>query len=56
MIDNSETDLELKIEYKHLADEIGIKDYKVVTAPNDSEDVAKFLVEIANESRNSESN
>jgi ferrochelatase len=55
MIDNSETDLELKVEYKHLAEKIGLKDYKVVTAPNDSEEIAKFLVEIANESSNSKS-
>jgi ferrochelatase len=55
MIDNSETDLELKIEYKHLAKEIGIKDFKVISAPNDNEKIAKFLVRIANESRNSKS-
>lgn len=54
MIDNSETDLELKVEYKHLADEIGIKEYKVVECPNESEKVAKFLVELANESSTSE--
>jgi len=54
MIDNSETDLELKVEYKHLADAIGIKEYKVVECPNESEKVAKFLVELANESSTSE--
>ena len=56
MIDNSETDLELKVEYKHLADNIGIKNYKVVDCPNDSEKTAKFLVELVNESSNSKSN
>ena len=56
MIDNSETDLELKVEYGHLANEIGIKNYKVVECPNDSEKVAKFLVELINESSNSTSN
>ena len=55
MIDNSETDLELKVEYKHLADEVGIKNYKVVDCPNDSEKTAKFLVELVNESSNSKS-
>jgi len=55
MIDNSETDLELKVEYKHLADEIGINDYKVVECPNDNKKAAKFLVELANESNTSES-
>ena len=49
MIDNSETDLELKVEYKHLADEIGIKEYKVVECPNDSEKVAQFLLKLAEE-------
>jgi len=49
MIDNSETDLELKVEYKHLADEIGIKEYKVVECPNDSEKIAKFLKKLAEE-------
>jgi len=55
MIDNSETDLELKVEYGHLAKEIGIKNYKVVDCPNDSEKTAKFLVELINESSNSAS-
>ena len=50
MIDNSETDLELKVEYKHLAEQIGIKDYKVVECPNDSDEIAKFLTELAYES------
>jgi len=55
MIDNSETDLELKIEYKHLANKIGIKKYKVVDCPNDDKEIAKFLVKIANESYASKS-
>ncbi|EDM23078.1 ferrochelatase [Caminibacter mediatlanticus] len=55
MIDNSETDLELSIEYKELAKEYGIKNYKVVKCPNDDEKVAKFLVELANESSYSKS-
>ncbi len=48
MIDNSETDLELKVEYKEVAKEIGIKNYKVVDCPNDSDKTAKFLFEIIN--------
>lgn len=55
MIDNSETDLELKVEYAHLADEIGIKNYKVVNCPNDSEKTVEFLKELINESDNSKS-
>ena len=46
MIDNSETDLELKVEYAKLAKEIGIKNYKVVECPNDSDEVIKFLLEL----------
>jgi ferrochelatase len=55
MIDNSETDLELKIEYKHIAKEIGLKNYKVISAPNDNEKTAKFLTELAHESSNPKS-
>lgn len=33
-VDNSETEFELDIEYKELAYEIGIKDYRVAKAPN----------------------
>ncbi len=44
MIDNSETDLELKVEYKEVAKNIGIKNYKVVECPNDSDEVAQFLL------------
>ena len=46
MIDNSETDLELKVEYKEVAKNIGIKNYKVVQCPNDSDEIAKFLLEL----------
>ena len=56
VIDNSETDLELKVEYGHLAKEIGIKEYKVVECPNDSDKMAKFITELINESSNSKSN
>jgi ferrochelatase len=33
-VDNSETQFELDIEYKEIADEVGIKDYRVARAPN----------------------
>ena len=55
MIDNSETDLELNIEYRHLAKNFGINEYKVISCPNDDEKIAKSLVELANESCNSKS-
>jgi len=48
-IDNSETDLELKIEYRHLAEEMGINEYKVVECPNDDDEMAKFLLKLAEE-------
>jgi ferrochelatase len=34
IIDNSETDLELNIEYRHLARRVGLEEYKVIPAPN----------------------
>jgi ferrochelatase len=55
MIDNSETDLELKVEYKNLAEKLGIKEYKVVKCPNDDVQIAKFLTELAHESDNTAS-
>lgn len=45
-IDNSETECELDIEYRHLADEIGIIDYRVAKAPNDHDDFVECLVDI----------
>jgi len=33
-VDNSETEFELSIEYKEIADEVGILDYRVAKAPN----------------------
>ena len=44
VIDNSETDFELCIEYKHLADEIGFF-YDVCKPQNDSDEFAKYLCE-----------
>ncbi len=43
MIDNSETDLELKIEYAELAQKIGIKNYQVISCLNDSQQAVNFL-------------
>lgn len=42
-IDNSETDLELAIEYKELAQEIGLRDYRVCQVQNDSDLFVDFL-------------
>ena len=45
-IDNSETDFELEIEYREIAEEMGIKEYKVCRCPNDSELFVESLCEI----------
>jgi len=42
-IDNSETDLELAIEYKELARTIGLRDYRVCQVQNDSDLFVDFL-------------
>ena len=43
IIDNSETDLELKIEYAALAKTIGLRNYKVADCPNDTDDFVAYL-------------
>ncbi|WP_373070696.1 ferrochelatase [Sulfurimonas sp.] len=50
-IDNSETDYELEIEYKEIADEIGLADYRVARCPNDSDLFVEALQEIYNKMR-----
>jgi len=45
-IDNSETDFELEIEYREIAEGFGFKDYRVCRCPNDSESFVDALVEI----------
>jgi len=42
-IDNSETDLELDIEYRELAEEFGLNSYKVIKVLNDSEEFVQFI-------------
>ncbi len=47
ILDNSETDFELSIEYKELADELGFEDYRVAKCLNESQyfiDAIKSLV------------
>ncbi len=46
LIDNSETDYELKIEYAEIAKKLGIKKYKVIDCLNDSPGLAKFLISL----------
>jgi len=45
-IDNSETDFELEIEYREIAEELGFKDYRVCRCPNDSDLFVDALIEI----------
>jgi len=45
-IDNSETDYELEIEYREVAEELGFKEYRVCRCPNDSELFVDALCEI----------
>ncbi|WP_428738762.1 ferrochelatase [Sulfurimonas sp.] len=45
-IDNSETDFELDIEYREIAQELGFEDYKVAKCLNDSDLFVEALTEI----------
>lgn len=45
-IDNSETDFELDIEYREIAEELGFKDYRVAKCLNDSDLFVDALIEI----------
>ena len=45
-IDNSETDYELSIEYKEIAEELGFRDYRVCSCPNDSDLFVDALCEL----------
>jgi len=51
MIDNAETDYELKLEYENIAKEIGVQNYKVIDCPNDDIEIAKFLIKLSKESK-----
>lgn len=45
-IDNSETDYELEIEYREIAEKLGFKEYRVCRCPNDSDLFVDVLCEI----------
>jgi len=45
-IDNSETDFELEIEYREIAQELGFKEYRVCRCPNESDSFVDALEEI----------
>lgn len=46
IVDNSETDFELDIEYREIAHELGIKDYKVCKCVNDSDEFIEAIKDI----------
>ena len=45
-IDNSETDFELEVEYREIAEELGFKEYRVCRCPNDSDLFVDALIDI----------
>ncbi len=45
-IDNSETDFELEVEYREIAEEMGFNDYRVCRCVNDSEKFVEALIEV----------
>ncbi|WP_418186898.1 ferrochelatase [Aliarcobacter lanthieri] len=48
IVDNSETDFELDIEYRHIANNLGIKEYKVCKCVNDSDEFIETIKNIIN--------
>lgn len=46
IVDNSETDFELNIEYREVAHDLGIKEYKVCRCVNDSDDFIEAIKNI----------
>ena len=46
IVDNSETDFELDIEYRHVAEELEIEDYKVCKCVNDSDNFIEAIKDI----------
>jgi len=46
IVDNSETNFELNIEYRHIAQNIGIKEYKVCSCVNDSDEFIETIKDI----------
>ncbi len=50
-IDNSETDYELDVEYREIAEELGFKEYRVAKCPNDSDGFVDTLEELYHKMR-----
>ena len=50
-VDNSETEFELEIEYREVAEELGIQEYRVAKAPNAHPEFVQALTQIYEEMR-----
>src|SRR5574344_884582 len=46
IVDNSETDFELDIEYRHIANDLGVAEYRVCKCVNDSDDFIEAIKDI----------
>ena len=51
IVDNSETDFELDIEYREIAENLGVKDYQVCKCPNDSDTFVDVILELTHRYR-----
>ncbi len=49
IIDNSETDFELDIEYREIAQDLGVKEYQVCKCPNDSDVFVDVMLNLIDE-------
>ena len=49
IIDNSETDFELDIEYREIAEDLGVKEFQVCKCPNDSDIFIDVLLKLIEE-------
>lgn len=54
-IDNSETEFELDVEYREIAEELGFQEYRVAKAPNDHPEFVKCITSLYENMKKSES-
>lgn len=54
-IDNSETEFELDVEYREIAEELGFQEYRVAKAPNDHPEFVKCITNLYENMKKSES-
>jgi len=51
IIDNSETDFELDIEYREIAEDLGVKEFQVCKCPNDNDVFVDVVLDIISENK-----